>query len=251
MKNTEFKNLLKEIRSQIKVNKSVLDKALNAEFCKGNSVSLQKISSILDSYENINQVIAENKKIAVYYIGNPEITLTYILDSIIYNNNITLCIKEHTIINDILVDLIKTALVNCGIKNEWIDYKSNHNELYLKDNSKQFDKIVYVGDYFEYIQLQSFVKRDVEYNNFGYIKLFIDKTKFQNEYKKIINYASDEDLFVEEYDDMQEFINESKEEDFSVVYGDTETLNTARKKLQGEMLFNAFPFNDYKFRVNR
>ena len=126
-----------------------------------------------------------------------------------------------------------------------------HNELYLKDNSKQFDKIVYVGDYFEYIQLQSFVKRDVEYNNFGYIKLFIDKTKFQNEYKKIINYASDEDLFVEEYDDMQEFINESKEEDFSVVYGDTETLNTARKKLQGEMLFNAFPFNDYKFRVNR
>lgn len=253
MKKTEFRNLLKEIRSEIRINKIFLEKALNEEFSKGNSINLQKILNILDDYEKFeNEEIAEeNKKIAVCYSGNPQITLTYILDSIIYNNNITLCIKEHAVFNDILVDLIKAAFVNNQIKNNWIDYKSNYNEIYLKEKSKYFDKLVYVGDYFEYIRFKNLVKKEVEYNSFGSIKLFIDKSKFKNDYKSIMNYATKEDIFVEVYEDIQEFINESKDENFSVVFGDVEILNKAKREVRGEMLFNAFPYDNYKFSINR
>lgn len=251
MEKTEFKSLLKEIRFELNMNKNMLDKVLNEEMCKGNSINLQKIANIIREYENFEDFNQENKKIAVYYLGNPQVTITYILDSIIYNNNITLCAKEYRRFNSILIDCIKEAFVNCRLENKWINYDDSYNEVYLKDNSKFFDKLVYIGDYFEYLQFKSFVKRDVEYNNFGSIKLFINQAEYKDEYKKILSYSSKENIFLEVYDDIQEFINESKDENFSVVFGDMNVLKTVRKELKGEMLFNAFPYDDYKFTINR
>lgn len=251
MEKTEFKSLLKEIRSELNMNKNMLDKVLNEEMCKGNSINLQKVANIIRDYENTEDFNQENQKIAVYYSGDPQITITYILDSIIYNNNITLCVKEYRRFNDILIECIKNAFVNCKIENKWINYNSSYNEVYLKDNSKYFDKFVYVGDYFEYMQFKSFVKKDVEYNNFGSVKLFINQAEYKDDYTKIINYSSKENIFLEVYDDIQEFINESKDENFSVVFGDMDVLKTVRKGLKGEMLFNAFPYDDYKFTISR
>jgi hypothetical protein len=251
MEKAEFKSLLKEIRSELNMNKNLLDKVLNEEMCRGNSINLQKIANTIKEYENFEDFNHENKKIAVYYSGNPEITITYILDSIIYNNNITLCSKGHRRFNSILIDCIKEAFANRKLENKWINYDDSYNEVYLKDNSKLFDKLVYIGDYFEYMQFKSFVNREVEYNNFGSIKLFINQSEYKEEYKKIINYSTREKIFLEVYDDIQEFINESKDENFSVVFGDIDILKTARKELKGEMLFNAFPYDDYKFTISR
>lgn len=251
MEKVQFIKLLKEIKSEIKNSTSILNQILKEEFSRGNSVDLEKIFTILDDYENSEALIKENKKVAVYYSGNPQITVTYILDSIIYNNNITLCVKEHRLLNEALVSIIKNALSNCNIENKWIDYKSNYNEIFIKDNYNRFNKVVYVGDYVEYIQFKKFIKKDVAYNNFGFIKLFINQNEYKDEYKKIMNYVAKENIFVESYNDIQEFINESRDENFSIIFGDTTTLNTIRRSLRGEMLFNAFPYDDYKFTVNR
>lgn len=251
MEKSEFKKLLKEVKYTLKMNNRLVERALFEESSKGNSTNLKKIMDIIDEYEKIEEYNEENKKLAVYYAGNPEITVTYMLDSIIYNNNITLCTQENKTINTLLSDFVKDALVNCKIKNTWIDYNPKYNEVYLKDNCSKFDKMIYIGDYFEYERFKSFMNTDVEYNNFGTMKLFIDQSKYRDEYQKIMNYSAKENIFLEVYNDEQEFITESKPENFSVVFGDIQTLNNVKRELKGEMLFNAFPFDNYKFKINR
>lgn len=255
MEKNVFKSLIKEIRNGITTNKKILLQAINQEFSKGNSIKIDKIINILEDFNNAleNNFNQENNNIAVCYTGKPEITITYILDSILYNNKLTLCISENKIINEVLVSIILESMKKCGIKNQWINYNSNYNEIYLRDNEKVFNKIVYVGDYFEYEKFKYFFKSKVEYNNYGYIKLYIDKYKHQEEYKKIMKYTYIENIFLEIYDDIQDLIRESKEEDFTILYlDDFKMMNKVQKELiSKEVLINTFPYEEYKFKVNR
>lgn len=254
MKNSEFKKILIEINSGLKENKKIIDEAINEELTKGNSINIQKLEEILKDFDIISndEHNLENKSIAVYYSGKPEVTLTYILDSIIYNNKITLCTTENKIINEVLITIILESIKKCKIKNEWIDYKSDYNEIYLRNNENNFNKIVYVGDYFEYEKFKFFFKTPIEYNNYGYIKLFLDKSKYKDEYKKIIKYTYIENIYLEVYDDIQECIEESKEVDFTVLYvDDRKILDKLQKKLKSKKIFtNEFPY-EYKFEVKR
>ena len=86
MEKVVFNNLLKEINNGLKLNKKIIDQALNKEMSKGNTVRLERITNILKDFENIDGK-NEAQSIAVCYSGAPEITITYILDSILYNNN--------------------------------------------------------------------------------------------------------------------------------------------------------------------
>lgn len=252
MEKIVFNNLLKEINKGLKLNEKIINQALNKEMSKGNTVGLERITNILKDFENIEGK-NEALSIAVCYSGTPEITVTYILDSILYNNKITLCVNEYKIINDVLITIIVESMQKLNIKNLWINYSSSYNEIYLRDNEKNFDKIVYIGDYFEYERFKYFFKKDVEYNNYGYIKLFMDKSKFKNEYKEIMKYAYIENIYLEIYDDIQEFINESKKVDFAVAYiADFKVINKLQKEIKSsELLVNNFPFDSYKFKIVR
>lgn len=252
MEKVVFNNLLKEINKGLKLNKKIIDQALNKEMSKGNTVRLERITNILKDFENIEGK-NEAQSIAVCYSGAPEITVTYILDSILYNNKITLCVNEYKIINEVLITIIVESMKKLNIKNLWINYSSSYNEIYLRDNEKNFDKIVYIGDYFEYERFKYFFKKDVEYNNYGYIKLFMDKSKFKNEYKEIMKYAYIENIYLEIYDDIQEFIAESKKVDFAIAYiADFKIINKLQKEIKsGELLINNFPFDSYKFKIVR
>lgn len=252
MENTLFKNLLKEIKDGIKTNKRTLDKATKEAMSKGEFIKIDKILDLINYYENVQVEVPEGKKIAVSYTGKPEITLTYMLDSILYNNNIVLCANNNKPITEILYTILNESLVNLKIRNQWVDYSSNYNEIFLRDNENKFDKIVYIGDYFEYEKFKSFFKKDVEYNNYGYIKLFIDKVKYQEEYKKIMNYTYAENIALEVYDDLGDFISESRETDFAVIFADFQMINKIQRSLRAEeILVNTFPYDSYKFKIER
>lgn len=253
MEKSVLKRLTQEIRSGIKENKKTIDKVLNEELSKGNPINIERVTDIIKEYDDIAQVdIPENTSIAVCYSGKPEITMAYILDSIIYNNNITLCVNEYKAITEVLVKIVTESLKQMGIRNNWIDYKSNYNEIYLRDNQDDYQKIIYIGDFFEYEKFKYFFKKDVEYNNFGYIKLFIDKVKYKEEYKKITKYAYMENIFLEVYNDAEDFISESREQDYSIIMAEMDVVNKIKRELRsGELLINAFPYDDYKFRIER
>lgn len=252
MEKTEFKNLLKKINDGIKKNTKIIDKYLNEEFSKGNNLNIKKLSKIISNYEKIEVEKTENKSLAVCYSGLPEITITYILDSILYNNKITLCVNGFKNINTLIVKLVLECMKSLKIQNQWINYSPNYNEIYLKDNEKLYNKIIYIGDFFEYQRFKTFFKKKVEYNNFGHIKLFIDKIKFKQEYNKITKFAYKENISLEIYDDIDDFVGESREEDFSIIYADVSSINQIKRGLRaGQLLINAFPYDTYKFEIER
>ena len=195
----------------------------------------------------------EGKKIAVSYSGKPEVTVSYILDSILFNNKVTLCVNENKIINDVLITIIVESLKKLNIKNLWVNYSSNYNEIFLKDNQKNFDKIVYIGDFFEYEQFKNFFNKEVEYNNYGFIKLFIDKSKNRDEYNKIMKFTTKESIYLETYNDIDEFVNECKSNDFAVAFvNDFKDINLLQKGVKAEeLLINTFPYDSYVFKINR
>ena len=96
------------------------------------------------------------------------------------------------------------------------------------------------------------MRTNVEYNNYGYIKIFIDRTKFASEYNDITTFAYRENIVLEKYDDVEDFISESREEDYAVIFGDNNEINKIKRGLRsGELLINAFPYNAYEFKINR
>ncbi len=250
---SEFKVIAKEIENGITKNRRIIEEAMNQENSKGNMINLNKIIKIVKRYEDTEtDMTPENKKVAVCFAGKPEITITYILDSIMHNNNVTFCISDNQIFNDMLIKLVVESIKNARFSNEWVNYNSNYNEVYLRDNLKYIDKIVYVGDYFEYQRLKSFLRTDVEYNNYGYIKIFINRAQNSSEYNDIVTYARRENIVLETYDDIDDFILESKDEDYSVIFGNKDEINRIKRELRsGELLINAFPYNSYEFKVSR
>lgn len=252
MENLVFRNLLKEIKDGIKLNKNVLDKAIQEAMSKGEFIKIDKLVELVDSFQNVVVKAPEGKTVAVSYTGNPEITLTYMLDSILYNNKVVLCANNNKPITEILYTILNESLVNLKIRNQWVEYNSNYNEIFLRDNESKFDKIVYIGDFFEYEKFKSFFKKKVEYNNFGYIKLFIDKVKFQEEYKKIVKFTYVENIALEVYEDVDDFISESREEDYAVIFADFNLINKIQRGVRAEeILVNTFPYDSYKFKIER
>ena len=253
MDKEEFEKLIEEIANGIKLNKKVINQAIQQEASKGNMVKLDRLDKILEDYRTKDDFKKEKKNIAVVYLGNPEVTISYALDSVMHGNNVSLCPNEYKILNEVIVGILKEGLSKVGLGKDWLTYNSKNNELYVRDNAKTFDKIVYVGDYFEYERFKNFVKTDVEYNNYGYIKLFMDKTKYKNEYKKIMEYAYVENLSIEVFNDLEDFIHESKSEDYAVLYlDDFKLINQVQKELKaGEVIINDFPYDNYKIVVRK
>lgn len=247
--------LLKEIETGIKDNKSSISKVIDEEVENGNIVYYEKILSIVQSYNTLfqeNLIHEENKKIAIICSGNPEITLEYFLDAIIYSNHIILVSSGYKLINEVLFSIIKESMNDLKIENDVIDYDAEYTEKYVKDNQNKLDKIIYIGDYFEYKSFNHMIKVPVEYNNFGYIKLYIDKSSKQEEYKKIMKFAYIKNIYVDVYDDLNEFIMDSNKDDFGVAYIDGDGERKLKEDGKFEtLLINEFPYEKYEFTLKK
>lgn len=250
----QFDELLKEIKIGLENKKVEMQDALIKERSKGISTKTDKILDVISDFEFQRDFMPQKHSIAVCYLGNSEVTLTYILDSLAHDNKITLCANEGKAINQILINIILDGMRKLKMRNQWINFNPNHNEIYLRDNEKYFSKIVYIGDYLEFDRFKAFFKkRPVEYNNYGHIKLFIDKVKYADEFKKITQFAYTENISLEVFEDIDDFIYESKKEDYAVLYvDDSKTINKIQRDLKsGEVIMNDFPFDTYKFKISK
>ncbi len=254
MDKLQFDSLLKEVKKGLEAKKDEMQDALIKERCKGISTKTDKMMDVITDFEFQRDFTPQKESLAVCYLGNPEVTLTYILDSLAHDNKITLCVNEGKVFNQILVNVVLDSMRKLKMKNQWINYNPNHNEIYLRDNERYFTKIVYIGDYLEFDRFKSFFrKKPVEYNNYGHIKLYIDKVKYDKEFKEITKFAYTENLSLEVYTDLDDFVSESKKEDFAVLFiDDTRSLNIVQQSLRsGEVILNDFPFDTYKFKISK
>ena len=247
-----IKKMLKEINKGFIYNKKIIFKAIENEFEEGYTFDYDTLISILYKYEKLveNDIKHELKRKAVVCSGNPEITLTVMLDAISYNNNVVISCSGYKIINEVMYTIISESIKELNLKNNWIDYNETYNELYIKNNQKKYDEILFVGDYFEFKNFKYYINTKLQYNNFEYIKLYLNKNKNLNEYKTIMKYAYIKNIYVEVYEDLEEFIIDSTENDFGVAYVSEEEITKLKGKSKfKDLLINEYPFTNYRFKL--
>ena len=66
-----------------------------------------------------------------------------------------------------------------------------------------------------------------------------------------MQYVTKENVYLETYNDIDEFVNESKEADFAVAFiTDFKDINKLQKCMKAEeLLINTFPYDSYNFKI--
>ena len=247
-----FKKILSELKKNLSFNKNYIDKALYEDFSKKMPVNFKKIFSYIDRYEAQNIFPEENKNVAYMYNGLPEVTIELILDSIVHNNRTTFFITSHKELNRLIIESAIEAILNCHIQNTWLDFEIDYNEIYLKDNASLYQEISFIGDYFEHEKIEQMIGKKVKYYNYGNIKLYIHMREYEEELKTINDYCYKNAIALETFDDIEDFINSVKEEDYGIIYADINVINQMNRLTRAdEIKFNSFPYDDYKFEVRR
>lgn len=255
MEERKYKNLIKNFQNSINDTKKVIKSAVDTEFADyGHKIDLEYIKNILNSSDNVlENSNLKNKKISVLYDGNPEIGIELILAALKNDFKLTLCAEKYDVINNCLITLLLECMKELNLKNEYIDYEEKYDETYFIENSKYFDKLIYIGEYFEYTKVKYFIKNEVEFFCYGTIKLYIDSEEYKDIYKTMLKYCFMRNIAIDVYSDIEDLIEEVSDQDFVVVYlskNDDKKLIKQRLKSVETVLYNEFTYDEYRFKIN-
>lgn len=248
----QYNKVIYKILQEFKQNESIIIDAFKTELQDyGHKIDIKGLKEILQ--ENIIQVESiKGSKIALYYSGNVNITLYFILFAFKNNLTVTLFNERYNIFNSCIITIIEEILKELKLDNTYFKYNEKYNEKFLIDNQNEYDKIVFIGDYFEYKNLKYYIKNQMIYNNFGFIKGFIDKERFFDEYQKIMKYCYIHNIDMDFYTDENEFIEEISTEDKIVIfYDDKLKIEEIKSKISSkDVLYNEFPYDNYKLNMD-
>lgn len=246
----ELNKIIKRIKNDFLENKKVIESCIKAELKNGNIVSFDSFINEIECTQkevlNINNK-EYKKEIAVIYDGRPETTLNIIINSIYFENKITFYAEGYELISTVIVELINKILEEVKIKGKFNLYHEIDIDDIIK-NEEKYDKIMYIGDYFECEKIQGFLKKEIEYNSFGHIKAYIDKNKYLEEYKELMKSSYKNNINVEYYSDLEEFIDNVNNKDTIIVYEENEILDDIIKKINPKKILKHAEYMDsYRF----
>ncbi len=125
-------------------------------------------------------------------------------------------------------------------------YIDNINNIIINQNN--YDKIIYVGDYFEYENEQYNFCKALEYNSYGFLKVYIDKTKYKEEYKELTKYSYKKNISIEYYENINEFIENVNKDDTVIIYESSESIDSILKNISPKKIYTHDEFlNNYRF----
>jgi gamma-glutamyl phosphate reductase len=238
-------------------NKEILQQAINLDNSKWENSfgfeSLLKIGQDIDE-GNYNIESKNNNTYMVLYNGNPSVTLELALMGIITNSNMIFMIYDNMLaVNTIIVKMMEQIIKEEELKN-FVKLYNNSKNKDIKRSINFTTKIIYIGDKFGYENAKKDYNIPIIYNGYGSVAVYTDDEEhFIEELTEIQNYAFENDIELDFYDgDLEEeiqFINYDMPADTCVIFSNDEdkiklfkeTLNSRR------ILVNENPFKEYNF----
>lgn len=252
MENNKFENIVKKIKENLKLNKKVINDAIDIEKINGHILDFNEIIEYIDFISQYliqaeKKVNVENTVVAIMNNGNYQVILNFILDAILRNYNVCLYIDAIKELNITITTIIEKTLEELNIKNKF-KLITDNSEQELIYNQNKFDRIIYVGDFFEFDNLQYYINKKIEYDSFGFIKVYIDTDKYMEEYKEFAKYTYKNNIAVEYYHDKEEFFDNIDKQDTVVICEKAEEVEVIKSKLKVKNFFDLELFyNKYKF----
>ena len=83
------------------------------------------------------------------------------------------------------------------------------------------------------------------------MKVYIDKTKYKEEYKELTKYSYKKNISIEYYENISEFIENVNKGDTIIIYESLENIDKTLKNIRPKKVYTHDEFlNSYKFIKN-
>ena len=266
--NTFSRNLIKQIlldvKGTIRTNNSILLDAINYDYKnEGFKCNLPKISSIVSEIcsepilmtGNISgkTIIDGYGSIGIVYNGSPEVTLTTLLVALKTHNNIILFsdnnLKTNTVLVELFLQVLKKNNYNCNIILENNTYSS------IISYENMLDKILFIGNKYEYVKLRKSINIPIEYNGYGYISIISETNNdlIENIRMFCLNNYINLELYIENFEDAFIKVNELRINQTVVIFSNNkkDIINATIKIKTSELYINKNPLVNYKFKIDQ
>lgn len=255
MTDNEYKFIVQKLTTDILNSQNALMEALQEELYQNiNRIDFVDVMKVIsDDYAKvITNVNLEGKKIAVICKGHPNITLQILLFALRNNVRVKLVTLNYHIINNYLYNIYENIMQYMKIPNVYFNYDENYLEQDMMKNNSNFDKIIYIGNYFDYENFEYFCDgENLMFWNDNNIKIFMPREEYKEEYKMIIKTCYINNVETEVYENEEEFFEEVQEGECALVYTTEENKQRFLDKLDARLIkFNNFNLNDFRFKIN-
>ena len=245
----DFEKIILEINKELKNSINIINSAIEKDIENGYISSFDDILKEIDiASKNIIESKLDEKKqmqLAIIYNGNIESTINIIVNSIYFDNKVDFYGIGYDITKAVIIELINQILENeFKIKNKFTIINENYNNLII-DNQEKYDKIVFIGDYFEYNNIQYRINKKIHYNSYGFLKVYMDEIKHKKEFKEMTKISYKRNISIEYYHDIDDFIQNVTENDTVIIFDDIEDISN---KLKAKKIYSYKEFIDnYRF----
>lgn len=253
MIDSEYKAVVQRLVDAIINSKYILREAVQAELEQNlNKINFENVVKVLSRYGEIAQnKELDGKHIAVICKGDPEMTIQILLAALRNNIHIKLVTLNYHIINNCIFTLFSEVMQDIKLPNIYLNYNENYFEQDIIEKNQSFDKIIYIGDYFDYQNFEYFCSNEnLVFWNDNNIKVLMSRADYKEEYKEMVKFAYTNNIELEVYDYEEDFFDEVEEGEFAIIYT-KENEEKFLEKINPRILkFNEFNFEDFKFKVN-
>ena len=167
----------------------IIDEFINVEEVKVKYTP----STIIDGYGNI----------AVSYNGDPYVTLRLLLMSLRTHNNIVFFSKKYYAINTKIVETLNIIAEKKGYANKIAMVEYNVIDEIIANMQTIFNKMIFVGDKRDYVQMKKKFVIPTIYAGFGNVDVFIENKEFKDLLLEINEYAQENNIKINYYDDTR------------------------------------------------
>lgn len=255
MTEKEYRLVVQMFSTYLEKKKYILRDILIKEYEeKRNLIDFDDINRILfyefaDIETNVN---LDSKRICVICNGAPDITLQIMFAALKNNMRIKLVALNYHDINNFLFQIYLDILRDLHMANTNFYYSEKWLEQDVMEKGKVFDKIIYIGNYFDYENFVYFAEnKNVLFWNHNNIKVLMSREENKEAYKEIVKYSYSNNVEIEVYEDEEEFLEELQEGEFAIIYTAEENKLKYVDELKARIIrFNEFNIQNFKFKVN-
>lgn len=228
-------------------------------------VTHEKIIELIDEFINLDKfnvkytptsIVDGYGNIAVSYNGDPYVTLRLLLMSLRTHNNIVFFSKKYYAINTKIVETLNMISEKKGYANKIAMVEYDVIDGVIANLQTIFNKMIFVGDKRDYVQMKKKFVIPTIYDGFGNVDVFIENKEFKSLLLDINQYARENNIKINYYDDTQiedtlTFINRFELTDcFVLISKNTDLIYKFISEVKAKNIYiNKNPFEDYKLSI--
>lgn len=265
LKANMVKDILLEYKNQMK-KKDTFNQAIEIDK-KHHPVHIthEKILEVIDEFIELdklnvkytpNTIVDGFGNFAVSYNGDPYITLRLLLMAFRTHNNIVFFSKKYYAINTKIVETLNMVAKKKGYAEKISMVEFDVIDGVIANLQTFFNKMIFVGDKRDYVQMKKKFVIPTIYAGFGNIDVFIENKSFKDLLLDINEYARENNIKINYYDDTQVedtlvFINRFELTDcFVLLSKNTDMIYKFISEVKAKNIYiNKNPFIDYKLTI--